>query len=490
MPAKGGGALPALCNVLGALMLVVAVGLFATLMVPPLLGYQLFDMANGSMEPELPVGSAVYVKYADPIDVQEDEVIAYHADESVVMHRVVINNASSGEFVTKGDANTAEDPAPVQYEAVVGRVEAHVPMVGAFIGVFESIAGKVYLLLVAACGVMLNMVASRMRTSRRKKTLGQGQAAAYAGQYPRHSAQRSSDYARPTSRIGSIVRGVLMAVLAVAFVGSAGVIAYVNWQYHESDSLYGEAIDKYLDPVGADGKGIDVGSSDDDTKPPITIDFEALCAANPDVVGWIYCPGTVINYPVLQGKDNDQYLDHDYTGGYNIDGSIFVDCDNARGFADSNTIVYGHHMNSGSMFATLENWADQAYYEKHPIMWLLTPTQDYKIMLFSSHHVNAYSTMYQIIHEPGEELAALLGEALVESSLHAKAQLDSTLNKLATMKGIELDKIQVNEDAPFVLVDADSRYVMLSTCAYLFDDDRYVLHGKLVPVKTAGGKAK
>jgi len=277
----------------------------------------------------------------------------------------------------------------------------------------------------------------------------------------------------------------LVAVLAVAFLGSAGVIGYVNWQYAVSDSLYGDAMDLYQEG-DASGEEEDAFNA---VKPPIRIDFERLCAKNPDVIGWIYCPGTVINYPVLQGKTNDDYLHHDYTGDYNINGSIFVDSGNAAGFADSNTIIYGHHMNSGSMFASLVKWESQEYYEDHPIMWLLTPTQDYKIVLFSGHHVNAYSTMYQIIHAPGEELGALLGEALVESNFHGNAQLDSALTRLATMKGVDLSQVQVDEDLPFVLVDSDSHYVMLSTCAYLFDNDRFVLHGKLVPVQSVGGKA-
>ena len=513
----GGKALPAFCNVLGTLILVVVIGLCVPLTIPMLLGYEVFDVVSGSMEPEIPVGSAVYVKSTDLEGVQEGEVIAFHDGDSVVVHRVVENHTMLGEFVTKGDANANEDFDPVPYESVVGRMEQHVPMIGAFMAIYASVAGKIYLLIAAACGVMLNLVASRMRETRRTKELqsqfaasgelrpdegrgahavpGTGAALSQgAGPLPRESAGREFDsqasYRHAAQaldaekrRRGSIVRGVVVALLAVAFLGSAGVIGFVNWQYHLSDSLYGDASDKYLsetDPTKA-------GAGD---KPPIKIDFNSLCSKNPDVVGWIYCPGTVINYPVLQGKTNDDYLYHDYTGDYNMNGSIFVDSGNALGFMDSNTIVYGHNMNSGSMFASLEKWGDQKYYEKHPIMWLLTPTQDYKIVLFSGHHTNAYSTMYQIIHQPGEELAALLGEALVESGFHANAQLDSPLAKLAAMKGVNLDEIQVDENQPFVLLDAESRYVMLSTCAYLFNNDRYVLHGKLVPVASVGGKAK
>lgn len=263
--------------------------------------------------------------------------------------------------------------------------------------------------------------------------------------------RRSSQEKRPRNGVLIVLRNVLICVLATAFLGSAGVIGYTTWQYSISDALYNDAVDKYANENAST------------TMAPITIDFKELQAKNPEVVGWIYCPGTVINYPVLQGKDNDKYLSHDYLGDYNMNGSIFVDSDNAPGFVDGNTIIYGHHMNSGSMFASLIKWADQEYYAEHPVIWLLTPTQDYKIELFSGHHISAHSSMFEIIHEHGEKLIELLKQA-------------RDLSDFMPTNVIELD--------------AKSSYVMLSTCAYLFDNDRYVLHGKLIPVDSAGGKAK
>lgn len=494
--AGGGKALPALCNVLGTLMLVAVIAVCVPVTVPYLFGYQVFDVVSGSMEPELPIGSAVFVKSAEPSEITEGEVIAYEAGETVIVHRVMTNRTSLGEFVTKGDANASEDLDPVPYESVVGRMVLHVPVLGAFLTLCSGIAGKIYLLLVAACGVMLNMVASRMRDARRTREIelqllglessgsaaqagASSQAAAAQREAVTITRQQAADAARAARRRrGNIVRAALIAVLAVVFLGSAGVVGFVSWQYNASDATYRSATDSFAT----------IDDKDDGIKAPIKIDFDALCKKNPDVIGWIYCKGTVINYPVLKGKTNDDYLHHDYTGEYNINGSIFVDAGNADGFLDSNTIIYGHHMNSGSMFAGLVNWEDPNYYKKHPVMWLLTPMQDYKIVLFSAHHVNAYSTMYQIIHEPGEDLAALLGEALVESDIHANAQLDTVLERQAMMKGVDLSQVEVDESNPFVLIDSDSRYVMLSTCAYLFNDDRYVLHGKLVPVDSAGGK--
>ena len=115
------------------------------------------------MEPEIPVGSIIYVKPVEPVDVAAGEVIAFQSGDSVVTHRVIMNQQVEGQFATKGDANTAEDVNAVPYGALLGRVERHYPMLGALLGLYGSTVGKVYVLCFAACGAMLNVLAGRMR---------------------------------------------------------------------------------------------------------------------------------------------------------------------------------------------------------------------------------------------------------------------------------------------------------------------------------------
>ncbi len=529
--AKGGGFVPILCNVLGVALLLVVVGLCAPLVVPSIVGYQAYEVVSGSMEPEIPVGSVIYVQDVDLTKVQEGDIIAFNDGNSVIAHRVTTNRTSLGEFVTKGDSNEIEDFDPIPYDAVIGKVQAHVPYLGSFMSIYTSTVGKVYLLLTAACGVMFNVLASRIRERRRRVAAerelrmeqaqraldtveagrsGSADEQAALGSESNSTASRvasapgSAGGAKPrAAKRGSafdIVRRALIIVLAVVFLGSAGVIGFVNYQYSKSDALYSKASETYTRAGDA---------------APITIDFDSLCAENPDIVGWIYCEGTPINYPVLQGKDNDQYLYTDYTGSYNIDGSIFVDGDNRPGFADSNTIIYGHHMNSGSMFACLEKWTDQAFYEEHPVVWLLTPTQDYQIVLFAGHHVNAYSENYDIISGPGPELDSVLAKALEESDFDANATIVATSSGTAATNGnsaMQADSLAAapaddsttlaqGEAASGLIQSTPSaapgeiqlnplrdHYVMLSTCAYVFDNARYALHGVLVPASTAGGK--
>ena len=163
---KGKGRVrPIVCRVLGTLLLLSVIALAAPLSVPRLMGYEVYEVVSGSMEPAIHLGSLMYVQPGEPSDVAEGEVIAFMRDDAVVAHRVVYNRSSIGEFVTKGDANNVEDPDPVPYDAYIGQVTKTVPMLGQFMSIYASTTGKIYLLLTAACGVMLHILADQ--TSRK-----------------------------------------------------------------------------------------------------------------------------------------------------------------------------------------------------------------------------------------------------------------------------------------------------------------------------------
>ena len=289
------------------------------------------------------------------------------------------------------------------------------------------------------------------------------------------------------------LRRVLMPVLGAVFLFSVCFIIVVQYEYKESQKLYQGAAEQFTASAPGSTSGGSAGGSvaDNGTKggsgdradgpdngsgasgtdipgqafpdrPPITVDFRALEAVNGDVCGWIYCPDTPINYPVLQGEDNDTYLHHSYDGAYAAAGSIFVEALNRPDFADANTILYGHHMRDGSMFACLERWAGEGFYGDHPAVWLLTPKQDYRIDLFAGYTTSGYSDTYTVFTGPCDELAEYLERSLEQSDFAADGKPDAG-------------------------ADTQSRFVVLSTCAYAFTDARYVLHGVLVPVDSAGG---
>ena len=119
-------------------------------------------------------------------------------------------------------------------------------------------------------------------------------------------------------------------------------------------------------------------------EPDIKIDFSSLREENDEIVGWIYSPDTVINYPVLKADDNNKYLYHLPNGRYNLAGSIFADYRNSDFGTDSNYIIYGHHMKNDSMFGTIYEYRSQEYYNNHPFIYYLTPEKNKKSNLESS----------------------------------------------------------------------------------------------------------
>ena len=160
---KGGMFLPALCNIIGTLILVAVIATSVPLAIPRFLGYETYNVTSGSMEPALPVGSVIYVQYVEPETVKTDDIIAFFSGGSVVTHRVVNNNLFEGKFTTKGDANPMVDFSDVPYSDLVGVVKYHIPVLGNYLMVYSNPITKYYLLAIAFCGVMFNMLAGVFR---------------------------------------------------------------------------------------------------------------------------------------------------------------------------------------------------------------------------------------------------------------------------------------------------------------------------------------
>ncbi|GFI51378.1 MAG: signal peptidase I [Lachnospiraceae bacterium] len=164
---KGGKFVPALCNLIGTLILISVIATCLPVTVPRFMGYGIYHVVSGSMAPEIPVGSAIYVKAAEPETIAEGDIIAFESGEVVITHRVVQNKTVEGTFTTKGDANEGEDMNDVPYAAVIGRVTAHFPVLGELMEVYTSTIGKVYAVCFAACGAMFNILAGRLRERNR-----------------------------------------------------------------------------------------------------------------------------------------------------------------------------------------------------------------------------------------------------------------------------------------------------------------------------------
>lgn len=189
----------------------------------------------------------------------------------------------------------------------------------------------------------------------------------------------------PKTKAANIAVIILCAVLAL---GSGFLIVRDLSQYAESAGIY-DGLEKHVEVPGQTGEMEETGAeeetgrADSSTVLPV-VDFEALRESGPDIIGWLNLPDTAINYPVTRTGDNEYYLHHLYDGTYNKVGCLFVDYENNADYSDRNTIIYGHNMRDGSMFATLNEYDTQSYFDKHPQMYLVTPDGGYVMEVFSA----------------------------------------------------------------------------------------------------------
>ena len=129
--------------------------------------------------------------------------------------------------------------------------------------------------------------------------------------------------------------------------------------------------------------------------PEMEVDFKALREKNPDTVGWLYVGSCGISYPILQGEDNDYYMNHTFEGTVNSSGAIIMDYRDDKYLKDWNTFIYGHNMKNGSMFGSLKKLLnDETLYDSDPYIYVYLPGYIYRYTIFSYYKDKTDSKMY------------------------------------------------------------------------------------------------
>lgn len=130
----------------------------------------------------------------------------------------------------------------------------------------------------------------------------------------------------------------------------------------------------------------------------LDMDLSPLQSVNADVLGWIHIAGGDISYPLLRSYDNRDYLHKTWEKKFSNAGSVFLECKNNRSFLDFNTIIYGHHMFDGSVFAPMVNYRDPEYLADHPYVYIFTGEELRRYEIFSVYEADLDSDTYRLYY--------------------------------------------------------------------------------------------
>lgn len=231
----------------------------------------------------------------------------------------------------------------------------------------------------------------------------------------------------------------IVNLIVILFLCLAGVYAgYALW---DNNRIYSAAEDvqeqmRKLKPV-ADENG--------------KISFEDLLAINPDVCAWVTLDHTEIDYPVVQGKSNLEYVNKDVYGDFALAGSIFLDSRNARDFSDAYSLLYGHHMDNSRMFGDLDLYKDQDFFDENITGELILPDRTYDLEIFACLLVDSGENAIFDVDQWEMNIDGLLTFA-EDNSLHLRKE------GVAKLRQMESPKI-----------------LALSTCASEFTDARTIV---------------
>lgn len=212
---------------------------------------------------------------------------------------------------------------------------------------------------------------------------------------------------------------VIFWIALIVLIGSLIALGAIAFSYWQGQDKYNKIAEQTFEPPA----DIDGTSLED-----IVIDWDALRAINADTVGWIYVPGTDINYPIVHTTDNDKYLTTDFyneKGWMAAYGSIFLAAENKGDFSDANNIIYGHHMNDGSMFARFADFRDEGEFNAHRTIYILTPTQNYRLNTFSLIVCDANDPLAQPNFSDMTEMDAYIKDKIDRAVITPDSQMQS-----------------------------------------------------------------
>lgn len=185
------------------------------------------------------------------------------------------------------------------------------------------------------------------------------------------------------------------------------------------------------------------------------IDFEALWEVNEDVYAWITIPGTDIDYPILQHPtDNAYYLNHNLDGSYGYPACIYTEDFNTTDFTDNNTVIYGHNMGNGTMFAGLHAFESKDFFDENREVIIYMPDQILHYTIFAAHIYDDRHLMYSFDFSNDDVYASFIQDIFDIRDMSANIDTDME-------------------------VSAEDNIITLATCVSGMPNNRYLVHAVL-----------
>lgn len=244
-----------------------------------------------------------------------------------------------------------------------------------------------------------------------------------------------------------IIRKIIFFIALIVFIWSSYELFTIFNEYRKNAKSYKE-VEQYAPQIAENEAG------SEENKPYVFTeeDYNKLYEINNDFRGWITIPNTKVNYPLVQGQDNEYYLTHNFKKEYNAGGGIFISYDNKDPFNGKNTIIHGHYMKDKSMFGSLHNYKGGEFANANNKFYITTKDGTLEYEIFSIYIEEANTNPYRFSFKSDEEYVEYLNQ-LKNKSMH----------KLVDYNLSSEDKI-----------------VTLSTCSYEKKDYRLLIHGKLI----------
>lgn len=257
-----------------------------------------------------------------------------------------------------------------------------------------------------------------------------------------------------------VLRKIVFCISLCVFLFSAYKLIMIAHDYIENKIYYDDLQKEGPKEVNKDGIKKYLFSAED---------YDKLYSQNNDFRGWITIPNTKVNYPMVQGKDNDLYLGAGFNKKELSGGSIFIAHDNPDPFNDQNTIIHGHHMKNGSMFGSLKKYKDEDFFNNNPIVYISLRDKCLRYEIFSVYICDITTVV----------------DTKASPYMYSFSNDDDYVKYLKNLK-----KKSLFQRKDFDEFKKDDKIITLSTCSYEYENARMLIHARLIDDEDTSGANK